>query len=129
MIQSTKKMTTTVAQAFKWLDGLKRLETLDINVPIEIGLPIMNNLHWLQSELVPALELRDKTILKFSNGKNAIDKESDPEKYAACMNELEKLGNAELEVQISMIDMKKLKLENAPIWAFFALDFMVNRSN
>lgn len=120
----TSKINVTVAQAYKYLEGIRKLESLEVNVPVEVGFPIIENISRIDQALKPSIELRNKTILKYSKGNGQINQSENPEEYKACCNELDKLGNMEIELSIVMVDANKLHDIDLPMWAFFALSFM-----
>lgn len=121
---NSKEIKTTVSSAWKYLEGLNRLESIDINIPVSIGFPIIENIHRIKNAIAPSMELRDKIILKYSNGTNQINKNENPEEYKMCSVELEELGNMEISISILSIDVSSLKSIELPMWAFFALSFM-----
>lgn len=120
----TSKINVTVAQAYKYLEGIRKLESLEVNVPVEVGFPIIENISRIDQALKPSIELRNKTILKYSKGNGQINQSENPKEYKACCDELDKLGNMEIELSIVMVDANKLHDIDLPMWAFFALSFM-----
>lgn len=121
---NSKEIKTTVSSAWKYLEGLNRLESIDINIPVSIGFPIIENIHRIKNAIAPSMELRDKIILKYSNGTNQINKDENPDEYEKCSKELEKLGGMELEISILCIEPSKMRSTELPMWAFFVLSFM-----
>lgn len=123
-MSKSKNIKVSVANAYKYLEGLNRLESINTSTPVEIGFPIIENIHRIKNALSSSMELRDKIILKYSNGSNQINKDENPDEYEKCSKELEKLGGMELEISILCIEPSKMRSTELPMWAFFALSFM-----
>lgn len=122
----TKKYKTTVAMAHNIIENLNKFETLEINLPIEVGFPIIENIRRMQDALESSNKMRDKVILKHSDGTGQINQEESPEEYKACINELTKLGNMDIEIDIYTIDVDKIRTVSLPMWAMFAIGFMMD---
>lgn len=122
------KITMTNAEAIQHLSGLRGLESLNNPVPAPAGYRIIQNIHALEGALAPYIEVRDKTIKKYANGGQVINRETDPEAFSACTEELAQIDRLNIDVEINTIPLSAISEGKFPLNVFFILDFMIQKT-
>ena len=119
---------TNLACAQK-LDALRELKKMDLSLPTVVGYRIVQNTHALTAALAAYYEMRDEIIKKHSSNGKSINRDTDPESFDACVAELEKIDQIEVEADISQFSLSLLKDRNLPLHTMFTLDFMIQKEN
>ncbi len=124
------KITLTNLEAVHRLGGLKELEKLSNPVPAAVGYRIVQNIHALSEALKPYQEIRDKTIRKYAPaGKTVINRDADPEAFAACTAELAQIDRLTIDVEIGTFPLDAIAEGRFPLNVFFTLDFMIDKNS
>lgn len=122
------KITMTNAEAIQSLNGLRELERLNNPVPAVVGYRIIQNIHALASALMPYDEAREKIIKKHAKDGKTIHRDTEPEAFAACTDELTAIEQLTISVEVNTFPLKMLGESKFPISAFFVLDFMIEKT-
>lgn len=123
------KMTMTNAEAIQKLNGLRELEKLSNPVPALAGYRIVQNIHALANALAPYTEVRDKTIKKYAKDGKSISRDTDPEAFAACTEELAALDRLTIDVEVNTFPLSAIAEGKFPLNVFFILDFMIQKTS
>lgn len=122
------KSSMTNAEIYQRVTGLQKLRELNNAVPAIVGYRIAQNLHALETALVPYNETRDQIIIKHSKDGKSVDGESDREAFLACTKDLSELEQISVDVEIWKIPFSSLDGREFPVGVILALDFMLEDS-
>lgn len=122
------RVTMTNAEAVHRLNNLCELEHLNNLVPAIVSYRIVQNIRALEAALAPCEEVRERTIRKYANGGTVINRDTDPEAFAACSRELSEIEQLTISVDVNTFPIDLIAEGRFPISAIFALDFMIENT-
>ena len=119
------KRELTNEEALKILEGLTKFRDSDIEIPIEVGYRIIQNIKSLKDALEPYEEARIQTIQKYSDDGESVEPKS--KNYKFCRRDINTLLRIAIDVDVNEIAWSAIKNIKAPMNCVNALMFMTEK--
>lgn len=114
------------SKAAAFIGEVAKVEGTSNIFPVKVGFKIIKNRISLERDAQPYIEMRDKIISKYSNGKGIL-REQD-ENYDICKKEIAEIDE-EISPKIEKIKLSEIENLNLPIDILSSLSFMIEDFN
>jgi|GEM_PF-2599827 hypothetical protein len=109
------------------LARLQKMAELNPSLPVAVGYRAAQNEKTLRDALGPYDEAVKQIFAKYADGKDTIDRKTDPEAYDNVRKEIAALDALDADIEIRTVPFSAIEAQsNLPLSVFLALEFMIS---